>query len=290
MKKLIFLLTLLISTTICAQNDVLYVEGLAYKAYTTVQLDALATKVEGDSYYDSDKKRVVTWDGTQWISGGGTVHIDGQSPIDPFDFALGTTTALNALTFDANTVLIPTDNNGDFVTTDGFVTGLTFGLVGSDLTLTAARNGLSNVVSNTIALPSGTPLSYERNSFTPTLIDNGGGATYSASTISGEYTKIEDQVSFTLFFNAISTSGSPSGQLRVNGLPYTGTPDQYSFTVSTFFGGSVPFYSISAELLPGTSTLVFKYQDALDGNMTATLSSTTFTGGSIVISGNYISQ
>ena len=122
------------------------------------------------------------------------------------------------------------------------------------------------------------------------MVDNGGGATYTASTSTGRYTKVEDEVTFTLLFNAISTSGSPSGELRVTGLPYSGTANQYSFTVSTFFGSSVAFYSISAELIPSTSTLLFKYQDALDGNIASTVSSNTFTGGSIVITGTYIAQ
>ncbi|MEX0313421.1 MAG: hypothetical protein AB3N18_04525, partial [Allomuricauda sp.] len=155
MKKFLFILTLLVVNIVSAQAELTYVEGTAYKMFTTAELDAITTKVEGDTYYDTTKKSKVFWDGTQWKEGGGTNHIDAQSPIPSFDFVLGTTAALNAITFDPNTVLIPTDNNGDFVTTDGYVTGLTLGIVGSDLTLTANLNGLSDVVSNTVSLPSG---------------------------------------------------------------------------------------------------------------------------------------
>lgn len=57
------------------------------------------------------------------------------------------------------------------------------------------------------AIPSGS------NTFTPTLIDAGGGATYSG-TGNGTYIKMGDFVFFNASFTNISTSGVPSGELR----------------------------------------------------------------------------
>lgn len=325
MKKLLFILFSILCFAGYSQEEYIPIyTGYGFELKTSSQLNALTKKAKGDIFFNNTSERHVYWDGSafQTFGTGGTDFIDALSPIGDFDFALGTYALLSAETFDANTILIPTDAYpGDVVTTDGFVTGLTLGLSGSDLTLTATRNGLSNVVSNTIALPSGgvsdhgalTGLadddhpqyltqaegdarylqltSYEVDEFTPALVDNGGGATYSASVSNGDYIKIGDQVTFTIFFNIISTTGTPNGELRITGLPYPAmTGANFSCNVSTYSGGNVQFYSIAAEVLTGTSQVYFRYQNALDTSLSSNMSSVTFSGGVITLTGTYIAQ
>ena len=154
MKKLLFILFSIVCFIGYSQEYIPINTGYGFETTTTTQLNALTKKVEGDFFYDTTIDSHVYWDGSTFKLFSTKNYIDVQSPRTPFDFAFGTWDELAALTFDNNTVLIPTNDNGDFVTTDGFVDGLTLGLVGSDLTLTATRNGLSNVVSNTVSLPS----------------------------------------------------------------------------------------------------------------------------------------
>lgn len=366
MKKLLFILFSILCFAGYSQEYIPINTGYGFELKTSSELNALTKKAKGDIFFNNTSERHVYWDGSsfQTFGTGGTDFIDALSPIGDFDFALGTYALLSAETFDANTILIPTDAYpGDVVTTDGFVTGLTLGLSGSDLTLTATRNGLSNVVSNTIALPSGGGVSngdkgdiivsgsgdvwlyeagsinsediasnaitlfkmadgsvdtaelvngavtttkiedgaitqaklnsafYEEDEFTPALVDNGGGATYSASVSSGDYVKVGDQVTFTIFFNIINTTSSPTGELRITGLPYAAMNGaNFSCNVSTYTGGNISFYSISAEVISNTSTIYFRYQDSLDTNLSSNMSSVTFSGGSIRLTGTYIAQ
>lgn len=56
--------------------------------------------------------------------------------------------------------------------------------------------------------------------FTPTLIDLGGGATYSAGAATGSYEKVGNLVFVELTMSTISTSGTPSGILQLQSLPF----------------------------------------------------------------------
>jgi hypothetical protein len=153
MKKLLFILFSILCFIGYSQEYIPINTGYGFEGTTTTQLNALTKKAEGDFFYDTVINSHVYWDGSTFKLFSTKNYIDVLSPRTPFDFAFGTWDELAALTFDNNTVLIPTNDNGDFVTTDGFVDGLSLGIVGSDLTLTATRNGLSNLVSNTITLP-----------------------------------------------------------------------------------------------------------------------------------------
>lgn len=59
------------------------------------------------------------------------------------------------------------------------------------------------------------------NTFTPTLIDLGGGATYSAGSATGSYEKVGNLVFIELTMSTISTSGTPSGILQLQNLPFS---------------------------------------------------------------------
>tara|TARA_Y100000593_G_C4315622_1_gene340721 strand:+ start:2719 stop:3993 length:1275 start_codon:yes stop_codon:yes gene_type:complete len=154
MKKLIFIALFLMSLVGWSQEYIPINTGYGFEQTTTSDLNALTKKAEGDIFFNYTTKTHIYWDGTNFANFSSKSFIDLLSPISDFDFALGTYSELNSESFLGNTILIPTDAYpGDVVTTDAYLTGLTLGLSGSDLTLTATRNGLSNVVSNTIELP-----------------------------------------------------------------------------------------------------------------------------------------
>ena len=71
---------------------------------------------------------------------------------------------------------------------------------------------IDSIQANSIAQESGT--------FTPTLIDGNGGATYTPSIVRGSYIKTGKVVMCSINFDGISTSGTPNGALRITGLPY----------------------------------------------------------------------
>ena len=63
----------LVANVIFAQEEITYVDGLAFKNYTTVQLNAITNKVVGDTYFDVTKGNPVYWNNNQWnnLTGGG---------------------------------------------------------------------------------------------------------------------------------------------------------------------------------------------------------------------------
>lgn len=126
--------------------------------------------------------------------------------------------------------------------------------------------------SNFAAVTSGT--------FTPTLIDSGGGATYSG-TFTGQYVKIGPLVTIILSFVGIGTTGTPTGALEIGNLPYTVSLAS-SGSVSEMFGGNVNFYSISAQSVPTvTNRIRFVIQQALDSSLASNMAVVTFTSGQI---------
>lgn len=129
----------------------------------------------------------------------------------------------------------------------------------------------------------------ESGTFTATIIDDGGGATYSASTNECSYYRVGELVFIQISIASINTTGAPSGNFSIGNLPFPVTTGQHSLNLSNFLGSSVSFYSIYPYAV-NTEKIYFKYQNALDGNLNSTISSVTMTGGTISISGVYRSE
>lgn len=133
-------------------------------------------------------------------------------------------------------------------------------------------------------------ISYETNSFSPTLVDGGGGATYTYTLRSANYTKIGNQVTFSIYISDINTTGTPSGQFRIEGMPYglrLGDRTIYSVQMT---GSSLDFYSVSG-LQIGTSTSIsFNASTGLNGSNTSSFSSVSFSNGLIVVTGTYLTS
>lgn len=128
---------------------------------------------------------------------------------------------------------------------------------------------------------------YQTGTFTPTIIDSSSGGTYTTSGINGKYTKIGNTVYVWIYIIGISTSGAPSGNLRIGNLPISASSNLHAISASTFTGSSVNFYSIYPYVY--NDYIEFRVQSALDGN-TSTMTSVSFTSGAIQVSGIYITD
>ena len=122
---------------------------------------------------------------------------------------------------------------------------------------------------------SGLP-SVTSGSFSPTLIDAGGGATYS-STATGRYNKVGDLVTVSVRFLSISTSGTPTGTLRIENLPF-GVDNLETVGSVLISGSDSSFYSYSCQAST-LDNITILGQSASDGNNIEAVSSVTFSGG-----------
>ena len=141
--------------------------------------------------------------------------------------------------------------------------------------------------SGTIALTSDIP-TYEEGTFTPTLTDSSGGATYSG-VMQGEYIRTGNLVYFNISLSGISTTGTPSGFLNIANLPFV--VDNLSVTsgacaINQLQGVNVNYYSACASVIDPLNLIRIAITTSASSKFT-TLSSATFTSGIIVITGTY---
>jgi hypothetical protein len=139
----------------------------------------------------------------------------------------------------------------------------------------------------TLALTSDIP-SYAEGTFTPTLTDTGGGATYSG-TLQGEYIRTGNLVSFNISLSGLSTSGTPTGFLQIANLPFV--VDNLSVTsaactVNQLQGLDVNYYSAVGSVIDSLDAIRIGITTSASSEI-VTLSSATLTSGIIVISGTY---
>lgn len=124
---------------------------------------------------------------------------------------------------------------------------------------------------------------YDEGTFTPDLIDNGGGATYSFTISTADYKRVGNLVYITVELASISTSGTPSvNTLNLTNLPFTSI-SKSSLSITRFVGSDeVLAINVKPELTTSTNKILFKTSDN-NGAITAP----TFTSGYIVLSGTY---
>tara|TARA_R110000737_G_C14624761_1_gene494678 strand:+ start:73294 stop:75051 length:1758 start_codon:yes stop_codon:yes gene_type:complete len=137
------------------------------------------------------------------------------------------------------------------------------------------------------------PILESEGSFTATLSDVGGGATYTIGSQICNYYRVGKLVSFALRLSSISTSGTASGTLTIGGLPFNmNTGIQNIFPVNMQGASGVTWYSINAFGRNATGKeLSFKIQSTLDANHDSTfVTGMSFTGGAINITGSYFTN
>lgn len=119
--------------------------------------------------------------------------------------------------------------------------------------------------------------------WTPELVDNSGGATYTMSVASGQWVKSGNMVFINAVMSGINTSGTPTGFLLLQGLPQ----DPFTFgsaTVARFTGGDVDFYSIVGEVNGVSNNINFRVQTSLGSELVNQLSAVTITAGVMHVS------
>ena len=131
----------------------------------------------------------------------------------------------------------------------------------------------------------GSSASVSSGTFTPTLVDNGSGATYTLGGASGNYYKIGNMVNVYITIQVTSTSGTPSGELQIGNLPFS---INYSLDARIVqFGGSGLSDSDLSLIEPffNSGVLRFKYRN---DTLTYLDAMTLTTTGLIIITGSYI--
>ena len=141
------------------------------------------------------------------------------------------------------------------------------------------------IANNTIGLAKVDTSLYQTGTFNPVLTDSGAGAVYTSTNPTGNFIRIGNIVHFRISLPSISTTGTPSGTLRITGLPYSSiTTTVVGISITGNLGTS--FYSIQGEI-PTVNRIDFKIQNSLDGTIT-TLNSPVISSVSMYVTGTYL--
>jgi len=129
----------------------------------------------------------------------------------------------------------------------------------------------------------------ETGTFTPTLLDAGGGRTYTIGTTIAEYVKTGNVINITIHLQGISQSGVGTGVLRIEGLPFESPVSFGRQSLNASPAGDVGFDApYLATTRDGQTYLILnRMTDGQDFQS----NSTNFTGGSssnISITGSYL--
>ncbi|WP_425656787.1 hypothetical protein [Tenacibaculum ascidiaceicola] len=166
----------------------------------------------------------------------------------------------------------------------------------TDLSYDAATRTVASSTGTDAVIPTVTPTNaglqkpdfYEEGTFTPTLVDTGSGATYSATGVLGSYARIGNSVTIQIRFTSISTVGTPSAALSIEGLPFPlASGSGGSLSMSQFRGHNKTLAEINA-LHPSiqNSRILFYILDS-----DSAFSNVEFSGASrIDVSGTYITD
>ncbi|MCG7502377.1 hypothetical protein MHM83_10885 [Tenacibaculum sp. Mcav3-52] len=137
-------------------------------------------------------------------------------------------------------------------------------------------------ISDYAGLPAGF---YEEGTFTPTLVDQGGGATYSFTVNKSEYIRTGNNIMINIYLTNINTSGTPSGSLYISNLPeLADSGSGGAVTIGNFYGSN-----LSSSNLDRIKSFFVSNNRVYFGPVqsNSTFSSVTFTSGTIRITANY---
>jgi hypothetical protein len=151
---------------------------------------------------------------------------------------------------------------------------------------TGTGDVLMRDTNNNLVRSTGTFVEQTTGTFTPTLVDDGGGATYSYTVNRASYVKVGRIVTIYIHLRSITSSGTPSGFLRISSLPFEiGLGSTFGISVITFANSS--YSSADVDVLRGVaredSNMIQIYKQS-----NASLVAPTFTSNGIIqISGTY---
>ncbi|TSE11292.1 hypothetical protein [Aquimarina algiphila] len=133
-------------------------------------------------------------------------------------------------------------------------------------------------------------LTEERGTFNPVIADLGGGATYNYTLQHARYLKIGSLVYFTMYLIQVGNVGVPTGQLVIQGLPYSCLYDA-EISQPQITGGNVNYYNMRGIIDDSDDTTIqILIKNALNSNSGSLYSAVSFVGGGgqIRISGTYM--
>lgn len=149
---------------------------------------------------------------------------------------------------------------------------------------TSPRFTFERTTGNLTATGTMTATNLTSGTFTPTLVDSGGGATYTG-TMTGAYSRARNSVTINITMTGVNTSGTPNGVLRIEGLPFSGIighQNRIDFNDTTglgALGGAIGVIS------SGSSEISIR-----GSSSGGSFSSPTITNGTIRMSGTYLTN
>lgn len=128
---------------------------------------------------------------------------------------------------------------------------------------------------------------YATNTFTGVLTDAGGTATYTIGTNNCRYTRILNVVYFTIQLTTISTTGAPTGELRLSGFPvFGGIILRSAAPIFRWVGTTESFVYIVGDVST-SGYIVFRRITNSTNILTTTVGPQSFSNGAIELSGHY---
>lgn len=170
------------------------------------------------------------------------------------------------------------------------------GINSTDLSYTAAptqgtivsSNGNDAVIpvadtTNAGLMPNGF---FESGTFTPTITDDLGGATYTNLTNRGFYSRVGKTVTVQVYMVGINTTGTPTGKLKIGNFPFNNVADPTPISAKILGTDltQVAIDKISGVLVGNGNFVQFEY---VDSNIQL---KPTFTNGGVWINATYIMQ
>lgn len=127
--------------------------------------------------------------------------------------------------------------------------------------------------------------------FTPTVFDEGGGATYTPTSATGYYTRIGKLCTISVRFTSISTSGTPTGALKIGNFPFASTSVSGHVkeqAIAQVSGGGYNYVSAVFTKDSGSGATFVAKQAATSTSWTVPTGLITFTSGEIVCTLTYV--
>lgn len=200
-----------------------------------------------------------------------------------------TITGSGTLTLGASgeTISIP---SGVTLTNNGTQTGLT---LSDNILFNTASKGIYLGV--TTATASNLLDDYEEGTFTAAFTGSTGapsGVNYDNRT--GKYTKIGNFVSASIYLSLLSWSSGPTGDLKINGLPFLSSSGTYDYS-AVYFGFSFGFSSNNAPQIgylgPNSTSILPLKRDSNEpnGNLGTVINAATLSGNEqVILTINYL--
>ena len=165
----------------------------------------------------------------------------------------------------------------------------------TDLSYNDSTRVLSSSTGTDITLPLGglvTPglvPSYSTGTLNVSLLDVGGGATYTINNMNTYYVKVGTKIDFAIDMTGINTIGTPTGTLLITGLGFGSRANiehLLNVRINNVTSGDT-FDTLLARIPPATSSISFIKNTGSNLSLGSTYNAPIFTNGVLIITGTY---